>query len=484
MTSLAAPGRLRGLSSVVLASICAMIAVGLTAVVPVAVVVGLTLGAIGAIAVVLDRRWALTAVAAFTVLRLPEVATEFHGAPSLFLPLMGLVALTLGIEWAQGRSLPIGGASPLVIIGVFLMVAAVTLIGTPGASDSITTLRSIAEDGSVAVLVGLLLRDTASLRRLSWVLVAGGGLLATLSLVHFSTGAWGTAFGGLSQSAVQQIVGTTDDVRVSGPIGDPNFYAQWLVMLIPFAVDRFWDETRRALRFAALYSTATMVATVVVTFSRGALLGLGVVAMALVIRRRPPVRGLVAAGLLLAVVLPFAPSGYVDRIAALGDVGTVQAGIDPSVRSRTAELTAGWRMFLSNPISGVGYGEFTDNYLPQTRDLGIDLRATPREAHNLYMQFAAEMGLIGLALLAGIAVTVTRALRRGRRRFRGMFDATGDGIGYAAAVSLLAYAATSMFLHLDLARLPWLVVGIALALPSVARFEDESRQLAVSGGAG
>jgi hypothetical protein len=60
-----------------------------------------------------------------------------------------------------------------------------------------------------------------------------GAALATLSILQFLTESFNTTFGGFAQSAVQNICAQTDDVRISGPISDPNFYAQLLVMLVP-----------------------------------------------------------------------------------------------------------------------------------------------------------------------------------------------------------------------------------------------------------
>ena len=481
MTVIAAHGRLRS-TAVILGTAAAAAGVATAAtVLPFELVAAAAIALGGAAAVVLSPQAGLVAVAVFTVLRVPEVATEFHGAPSLFLPLIALLTLGMVLSRTDGERVARGGVAAAVVVAAFLGMAAVSLLAAPDASDVVGTLRGIAEDGSVAVLAGLLLAGTGSLRRLVWAMVITGGGVGVLAIVLFALGEFGTNFGGFAQWAVQNIVDATDDVRISGPVGDPNFFAQWLVMLVPLAVDRFADETSPRLRMVAAGCGLAMTAAVILTFSRGGLLGLGVVGLLLLARspRRLRTAGLLATAVLALVML--APGHYLDRLSALGDVGGVEAGIDPSVRSRTAEVTAAIRMFSADPFTGVGYGAFADHYVATVRDLGIDLRATPREAHNLVLQFAAEMGLLGLLLLGGIATGVGAALRRGRRHFRRISDLRGDGIGYALGVSLAGYLVTSFFLHLDFARLPWLVVGIALALPRVAHLEDASREAAAHG---
>ncbi|MBI5157919.1 MAG: O-antigen ligase family protein [Acidimicrobiia bacterium] len=480
MTAVAARGRLGGATAVLGTVGAASVAAAAALVLPLELVVAGAIALIGAAAIVLSPRAGLAAVAVFTVLRIPEVATEFHGAPSLFLPLLALIALGLLVANRQATSSR-GGVSAAVAVAAFLGVAAISLLTAPDATGTLSTLRGIAEDGSVAVLAGLLLGGTASLRGLAWALVVAGGAVGALAVVQFTLGEFATNFFGFAQWAVQNIVDTTDDVRISGPVGDPNFFAQWLVMLLPLAIDRFADETHRRMRLLAAGCAGAMTAAIVLTFSRGGLLGLAVIGLVMLMRSPRRMRMLAALAMVTAALVLLAPGRYLERLSALSDLGGVEAGIDPSVRARTAELTAALRMFSADPLTGVGYGSFSEHYAATVRDLGIDLRATPREAHNLVLQFAAEMGIVGVLLLAGLAAAVAASIRRGRRHFRSISDGRGDGLGYAVAVGLVGYVVTSFFLHLDFARLPWLLTGVALALPRVARLEDASREMATHG---
>jgi O-antigen ligase len=97
--------------------------------------------------------------------------------------------------------------------------------------------------------------------------------------------------------------------------------------------------------------------------------------------------------------LSILPAGYLARLGALGQVGEIQAGVDPSIRGRTAELTAAWEMFADHPLVGVGYGNYIVLYPEYARESGIDLRSTERNAHNLFLATAAETGIAGLIAL-------------------------------------------------------------------------------------
>ncbi len=432
-------------------------------------------GALGAAALLSDPALGLGAMAVFAVLRLPDVATDFHGAPSLFTPLVVLIALALAIHALSTGRRPAGGWRAAAAAGSMVAVALASLLFAEDPAGGLKELEALAKDGAVAVLAGMLLFRAHQLRTISWILVGGGFALSALSVFQFTTGSFESVYGGFAQSAVQNIAGSIDDVRISGPIGDPNFYAQWLVMLVPLAIDRFGDENRGSLRVLAAATAVLCSTAVVLTFSRGGLIALVAVFGLMVIRHPPRLRTLVGLAAVVVLALPLFPDGYVDRLSALTDLGGVDIGTDPSIRNREAELSAAWGMFSSRPLSGVGYGNYIESYNEYARDLGVNLNRKPREAHNLFMETAAETGIPGVIVLGGVFTAAFAALRAGRRRFRAMGDHRADGIGYALAVALVGYLLTSMFLHMAFARLVWLLLGLALAFPSLARAEDRIR---------
>ncbi|MFH1329769.1 MAG: O-antigen ligase family protein [Actinomycetota bacterium] len=434
----------------------------------VAAVAGLALAAL----VVADPDWALGAVAAFAVLNLANVATDFHGAPSLFQPLLALVALGIAFRWLARGERPVGGGRAAAFVAVYAAVALASLLVAADFAAGRTEVESLLKDAALAVLAGLLLRRAAGLRRVIWVLVGGGALLATISAFQFLTGSFGASHLGFGQSAVQNIVGGVDDVRISGPIGDPNFYAQWLVMLTPLALDRAFAERRLSRRLAAGYAAAAMAASVVFTFSRGGALALGAVVLLMLLRRPARWRALTALAIAAAVAVPFLPSGYLDRLTTLGQVGTVESTTDVSIRGRTAEAGAGWAMFVDQPLTGVGLGNYAAHYQEYARGLGIEVRRVDREPHNLLLEVAAETGLPGLAAFGALVGGAFFAAAAARRRWRAVGREAEAGIAYAVAVALVGWAATSVFLHLDFARPWWLLLGIAFALPRLAAAQE------------
>jgi len=430
---------------------------------------------VAVVGIIEDSAFGAIAVAAFVILQIPDIATDFHGAPSTFAPLLALVLVALAARSIRSGTWPAGGGRAAVVVGVVVGVALISITASGTIGTGLPAVAELTKDGAVAVVIGLLVRSTNALRLVVWTLVGGGMFLAGLSILQFLTGSFGSTFGGFAQSEVHQIVGALDDVRISGPLEDANFYAQWMVMLIPLAIDRFYDETWVPLRATALGAAAMSAAVVVLTFSRGGLLAL-VVVLALMALRHPPRPAAIAAAVVAAiVVIPFLPTGYTDRLLELTDIGETEIGSDPSIRAREAEAIAATEMFLDHPLTGVGYGGYPDHYPEYVRDLGIEQTGKAREAHNLYLETAAETGVLGVFALSGVVIAVGASLRSGRRRLRAMGDMGSDGIGYAVGVALIGYLITSVFLHMAFSRPMWLLAGLALALPSMAAAEDSRR---------
>jgi O-antigen ligase len=125
------------------------------------------------------------------------------------------------------------------------------------------------------------------------------------------------------------------------------------------------------------------------------------------VRRRP---GLVFAGVLAgALALPLAPGSYWHRLSSITDGREDDTG---SREARRVLLHEGLAAFVAHPLTGVGAGQFK-NYAPEGRDEAW------RETHNVVLQVAAELGVLGLAafafLLARAAMTgrqVRRLLKR------------------------------------------------------------------------
>ena len=122
-------------------------------------------------------------------------------------------------------------------------------------------------------------------------------------------------------------------------------------------------------------------------------------------------------------------------------------------------------MIADHPLIGVGIGNYQVLYQQYSRPLGIDPRTTPRLAHNLYLETAAETGLAGLTPFVLFLTVVFAALRDAYRRMR-----PGEApLAYTCGAAILAYMISALFLsHYIATSLPfWVLCAIALALPGI-----------------
>jgi hypothetical protein len=62
--------------------------------------------------------------------------------------------------------------------------------------------------------------------------------VSLLSTYQNLTGNTTQTFFGLANAPIHQIVDEFDSVRVTGPLDDPNFYAQTLLMVLPLTIYR------------------------------------------------------------------------------------------------------------------------------------------------------------------------------------------------------------------------------------------------------
>jgi O-antigen ligase len=146
-----------------------------------------------------------------------------------------------------------------------------------------------------------------------------------------------------------------------------------------------------------LFLAVIMVIGSVFSYSRGGILSVSFTLIALsiltVLKVRRKSWGLLIAGLAtlaLGFSLWVGVGGLVHRFVEMGRAGYVNTQRRSMIWGDTVEL------FRSNPILGTGLGTYEDALRPFQRHL-VDM--TIDHAHNDFLEFGAETGLIGFGLL-------------------------------------------------------------------------------------
>ena len=437
---------------------------------------------LGALAISLYRlEWGLLVFIFITYTRFSDVAIEYHGAPSISKLFVLLLLFGVLVRWVARGERPVGWEKPTLLLLAFGLLG---LASTLYAADSLRAWQGTMDffkDALIALTIIVLLQRGPALRGVLWSLLAAGAFLGTLSVYQYLTGAFENNFWGFAQAPVQHIYEELNSNRVAGPIGDANFYAQMMLVLAPLAVDRALGERNWLLRLAAAWVLGVSILTVVFTFSRGAFLALLVMGLAIAITRRiRPITWLGIACLALAFI-PFLPEAYVARISTLSDLlpGSNQSPLaEPSFRGRASELLVGWMMFRDHPVGGVGLKNSPVYYLEYSRRLGLDPRLEQRDAHNLYLEVAAETGLVGLAAFGLVVWSAWRSLWSSGKRLRSAGKTELAGMVISLGIGFGGYLAAGIFIHNAFPRFFWLLVGLALALPQIAQNGSPERTAA------
>ena len=203
-------------------------------------------------------------------------------------------------------------------------------------------------------------------------------LLAALLMVH-NGHVQQTAFQGfgwaLDTHSVGYILLGERRITYLGFFNDPNDIGMYLVMNIPFAI-YFFKTGQTISKIITLSILAALFYGIYLTGSRGTMLG---------------------AGALLAVyfiVMNAGPKLFVTIVAlapiAATVIASLQSNIDASADGRLEAWYAGVLMLLSNPVFGIGMGQFLEEH-------GL-------VAHNSYIHVAGELGIPGYSLWGGALV--------------------------------------------------------------------------------
>jgi O-antigen ligase len=238
-------------------------------------------------------------------------------------------------------------------------------------------------------------------------LIALGCFEAGYGIVQFLLG-WNNIFG---------YTNPYDSWVATGTYINRNHFAGLMDLTVPLAFAaafhtyQLWSDPRRRaattrsasespLEFRIiffLFLAVIMVIGSVFSYSRGGILSVGLTLIALSILTVLKVRrrswSILIAGLAtlaLGFSLWVGIGGLVNRFVDMSRAGYVGTQRRSMIWSDTAQL------FRSNPILGTGLGTYEDALRPFQQHL-VDL--TIDHAHNDYLEFGAETGLVGFCLL-------------------------------------------------------------------------------------
>lgn len=393
-------------------------------------------------------------------------------SPSLPLGLLLLIVLAVQVVGPQRRRI---GFDPILLLLVLYFGHVVFGVWYALSPDLVTTRAvDFAKDIIYTLVVAYWLIKPRIFEGAIWMMVLVGALLGTLTVYQEVTQTYDNSYWDLAKVKIAQIVeGVEDRPRASGPVGDPNFYGQQMLVLLPLGLWWVIHARNSWMRLAAIYSTLAIVAGIGLSYSRGALLAVAVMGAVYFIRFKIQLRFLLYLIPLVLIAAIAAPPELRARFSTLTQFAEVaETGVieEDSLANRMRYLVVGGNMFLDDPILGKGAQHFKAVYSDYVLQIGLSPeRDQNRNAHNYYLEVLTEHGLIGLGLVLAMIGLAWRRFRQGQLLYIQAGDQRMADLGGFLQVALSGYAVSAFFLHGDYPRFLWLFLGVAVAFGFGAR---------------
>jgi len=335
-----------------------------------------------------------------------------------------------------------------------ILLSSLLLLGSACLSIPFAVWRGGAWNGMLGLaklivlllLVSRLIETNRQMRNVLWLLVA--------VLLYFAgTGLFAYAHG--DYYTLRYSLGNLDRARgLNSLAGGPNELAGLILALLPFVIALF-RCTKNLLIVLLLFASGGLALTaMVLTGSRSAIIGLAFVVFYSVFTSRHKFMSLVGCLVLSAVIWFSMPSAYQQRFLT---VKSYAAGgqLDDSNTYRLEIWQAGWRMFFDHPVLGVGASQFPTAfgtvYSRKTHGAWMN-------PHNLFLQLACELGIIGLIAFAYFLVQLIKTLRSTLRVAEQCAAHFNYQISLACGAVLLAVSVISVVGH-SLYRPYWYLLG-------------------------
>ena len=373
--------------------------------------------------------------------------------------LAGGIAMAAHVVERTAHKQPITPLAPEIGIALALILWSMITIPMsywPGGSIRLLTdqyLKAIAFFWLLATII----TTPARLRSITWTLV-----LCAIPLA--GTGIWHYLSGHVMQTGQDGLVRIVGYMGSSGLTGNPNDLALMLNLIIPLA-GALALSSRGAARLLATAVALLSVGGVIVTFSRAGFLALtATLFMFLVVLVRRKSGGAAMALFLIALSVPaLLPKSYVDRLSTITNMDQDKTG---SAQGRYKDLGIALEVVSHNPIIGVGLGQDMIA-LNQARGL-----STWRSVHNVYLQYAVDLGVPGFLLFAWLHLLCFRSAWAVERRAR-KEPAVAELAPLAAGVqvSLVAFLVAAMFHPIAYQFYFFSIAGLAVALKNTCRAE-------------
>ncbi|MDY3118453.1 MAG: O-antigen ligase family protein [Peptoniphilus sp.] len=246
--------------------------------------------------------------------------------------------------------------------------------------------------------------------------------------------------------------------RAYSVFGNPNIFAEYLVMAIPLTVGIFWSTKRDGVRLLFFGMFAVQVLSLVMTMSRGGWLGLAVAAFVFVCLVRKEL--LLLAIPVLGAGVFLVPESIVSRFMTIFNL----ADSSTSYRFKIWEITE--TMIHDHFFIGLGLG-----HLPFKMVFEQYIRTMPiYHAHNTFLEVFAEMGIIGFLLFVVFVASIFVNLARYPLKSDDAYiKIMGAAVSASFAGMLFHGLFENIFYMTKITTTFWLLLAVTFALVRICK---------------
>ncbi len=345
----------------------------------------------------------------------------------------------------------------------FLAVIGVTVITAWNNYYAYETTQAMAVYFIMFLIASNVVNSVDRVKQLIWLILVIHAYFALKGIMTFVSG----------QHFIPTTGQYTSGAVGGGFIGDENDFALAINMMIPFTFFGFFYLKGKAKFFSGIL-LVTYVLAVISSFSRGGWVGLAaILAYGIInIRRRFAVVGLVL--ILGATALLFAPSQYWEEIGSVTDTS------ESTASARLRFWDAGVRMFLDNPVIGVGAANGGIHMPAYIRGISDANTQWGRAFHGTWIQVLAELGILGFTVYIIMIVLVFKWLYRVRQlKIPPDGDNTQEYLSKSMIGSLIGYFTCASFLSTAYYPQLWTMYMLAIAFIFCvdSRLLDQQKQM-------
>ncbi len=332
----------------------------------------------------------------------------------------------------------------LVLFGLLIALMVIAALAGLDPENSMVKIFLYSKGFLLAILIAGTIKNNAQIQTLTLYCLVGIFIGVCLAYYQHFTGTY--------------VIDSPHLKRVGGLSNDPNDTALLLLAGIPLTL--YWGVHTKAVYLKLFFYAffALIIGAVVLTQSRGGFVALCLLLLCIYLRK-PTVVTTALGVVLVSVGLLFTPETYWERINTL--VTGEERGRSLSGRMMYVERGVG--AFMNNPALGVGMGNF-GKAISITNSSAVYVgqqKTDHKAAHNMYLEFFVENGLIaGIIFLAIFSIALIQLIR---------YDKSNEsefsvyGIGFCLAMSLAAMLFAGLFLSQGKNSVLWFFVGLGLA---------------------